>query len=218
VIGLDLANIDAVVPTLESSRDSGTLVASPRMTGFSSFDGIYIALPIYDTGTPVDSVQARQASFVGALGAFVNVANLIARSLDAHELRGGRTDVVSLIIRDLSAGASDGLLYSDPSPQSAPHDFTTVTTLQVADRTWELTAAPAVSYTSVWLAARPWLFLTLGLAITLLLAIHFLTAQRRTAQAEALSRSSARDLVTANAQARARGGRPHVGRGDGDRR
>ena len=158
--GLDLgmnpsaANPAKVAEAMRLGRDTGMLLSSAQPLRIRvEKEAIYLSmrLAVYQNGMPVDTVDQRQAAYLGSVGAGFDVESLMREALNEELLRYIRLrlyDIGTSIgnIDTKPSGEKRLLFDSDrvtarPSGESATDDFNTafVHTLpiEIAGRDWE---------------------------------------------------------------------------------
>ncbi len=157
--GLDLganpmaARPEKVAAAMRTGRDSGKLLSSaqPLRVKRAKEAAIYLAmrLAVYRKGMPVDTVEQRQAAYIGSVGSGFDVASLMREALNEEMLRYMRIrlyDVASAEHEDSDSSETKRLLFDSEqltkgSPaQSAPNaskPFVHVLPVEIASRVWE---------------------------------------------------------------------------------
>lgn len=187
--GFDLASEPIRRQALERARDTGEITASARVRLLEERQpGIYGFLmfaPIYNSGPPPQTVQARRERIRGFIIAVFRFRDAIESALEVLEPR-----EMDITLRDLSAPAGSQLLYTH-SPRSAtgsavpplgfgfkPAAYTR--TIKVGGRTWSITSTPAVDFISESEQSIEWLVLIAGLAFSILLTVYLVVTTRHT--------------------------------------
>lgn len=212
-LGFDLASNATRLAALTTSRDSGELQASGRITlvqepGGQS--GFLVFSPIYRTGLPHETVEQRRKNLAGfALGVF-RIGDMIAGAFSASyggKLKGpGGLD---LYLYDTSAKEGERLLHihhsrarNDLAPvldeqeaRSGPH---LAETFEVGGRTWAIVARPISPDFGRGTAWESWAALLVTLMFTAMLAAYLLQSLNRARQTERLVSKRTIELTAAN--------------------
>ena len=163
-LGLDLFADAARRQSIERSRDTGAMVASPGFTLIVAPDAgkaVSLRLPVFRSDTPPASLEARRRSFAGVVNITFLIGDLAEDAVARH---------ADLPLRVVIREGSERLYDSAPAAQQGDV-LATQATLQVGDRNWQLElSAPLQRFRSPGNAALPWLALAGGLVISLLLS------------------------------------------------
>ncbi|MFZ0799643.1 MAG: CHASE domain-containing protein [Terriglobales bacterium] len=190
-LGYDLASDPVRRAALQSSADSGRLVATNRVKlvqETSDQYGFLVFRPVYRGGVEPASTEERREKLIGFVLAVFRVGDIVEKGGAARSSAWG----LNLAIFDRAANPGERLLY----PRGAhldgagdlPRGFRVTRTISVAGRTWELAAYPLPN------SFRPerwssWATFLAGLLLTYLLKAHL--AERKRAE-EALGASERR--------------------------
>jgi PAS domain S-box-containing protein len=190
-LGFDLASDPVRREALQSSADSGQLVATNRVKlvqETSDQYGFLVFRPVYRGGIEPPSTEGRREALTGFALAVFRIADIVEKVGAAPSSASG----LNLAIFDRDAKPGERLLYPKAAHLDGvgdlPRGFRATRTISVAGRTWELAAYPlANSFKPVrW---SSWVMLLAGLLLTSLLTAHL--AQRKHAE-EALEASEQR--------------------------
>ena len=91
-LGFDLASSPTRLAALEKARDTGTVVASAKISlvqGGGARPGVLIFAPIYRTGTPTQSVENRRESLEGYALAVLDIERTLANAINFSEAVAG---------------------------------------------------------------------------------------------------------------------------------
>jgi two-component system sensor histidine kinase/response regulator len=146
--GIDIAVNPAVAPALERARDTGRLNSSGQPITIGTPQphiALAMRLPVYRTGTPLDSQDARRAAYLGSVGVVFSVPALVSRALG----EGGAQRMHLTLYADGSAeskqrrlaiGKDDRLLFSAagrPAPGHDAGDFDAVLPIDFNGALWK---------------------------------------------------------------------------------
>ncbi|MFM9967867.1 MAG: CHASE domain-containing protein [Burkholderiales bacterium] len=221
--GLDIGVANA--QTQARARDTGDLVTSGRLLsiGQNRFVGLSMRVPLYQSGMPINTVEQRRQAFIGTVGAGYNVRNLMAGVLDETTMKSMRyrlydTGLVKeipaktlpkMLLYD-SAQGTDGIPKDDASFLDTPEYFNSVLNVQFGGRNWELHFnAPKSNFSNGTDDRLPWLVLTGGVMLSLLLFLALYGFSSSSERALMLANEITRELreseaELAHAQAQAR--------------
>lgn len=186
---------------LEQARDSGSAQATAPIRlaqEQGSQRGFVVFEPLYQ-GVPT-TVDERRQQLTGFATAVFRIGDLIDLSL-----AGARDSGVALSLRDAGDGT---LLYHQEGARLQGYP-TWTTEVDVAGRQWRLLFEPTQGFLSLRSDLMPWITLTGGLVITLLLASYLWKTASQTAvvnqaQKELLAEVSVRKQAEATAEAASR--------------
>ncbi|HUL93895.1 MAG TPA: PAS domain S-box protein [Burkholderiales bacterium] len=137
----------------QSGRDTGKLTASGLpihiKNGAREYVGLGMRLPVYRNGMPLDSVEQRQAAYLGSVGAGFDVERLMAGVLEEKTTRYMRFRVFGPAVDGGASSAGrerllfdSSLLIHESAAQSPADDpramFTRVVPMEIAGRIWEI--------------------------------------------------------------------------------
>jgi two-component system NtrC family sensor kinase len=189
-LGFDLASDPVRRQALQSSADSGQMVATNRIKlvqETSDQYGFLVFRPVYRGGVEPPTTEGRREELTGFALAVFRVAAIV----EAGAVPSSTSDL-SLAIFDRDAILGERLLYPKGAHLDGvgdlPRNFRVTRTIVVAGRTWELAAYPlGHSFRPArWSSSAAFL---VGLLLTCLLTAHL--AERRHAE-EALQQSEER--------------------------
>ncbi len=206
-LGFDLGSNDRRLRALELARDSGTAVATARISliqGSGHQYGFLIFVPIYSLDGRHDSVQARRENLSGfALGVY-RIDTVIETPLQRFLTPSG----IDFYILDASGEAADRFLYFHPSrlreepAQPLPKEqFLTglfaTRMIEVAGRNWGILFKPAPGHYDHfrWTALGA---LLAGLLLTAALSIYLFSMLGRTREIERLVTERTEELTRSN--------------------
>ena len=209
--GFDLGSSPARLDALNKSRDTGTPIATSRITLVQETGkqfGFLVFMPIYEKGLPRKTMDQRRQNLNGfALGVFRigDMLNIVTS--------GAGKDHIELEVYDETAPIEQRRLYAssaktpddssslsnDKEPEGT-RTFQWTTTLAIADRKWSLRFSPSSEYLATY---RPWnarLVLIGGLLFAALLAALLLLLTGHAARVRKLVTARTSELAQANMQ------------------
>ena len=182
LLGFDLGSTPARRNLLERARDSGRPAASGRIPlagqGSEAY-GILFFQPIFGGGEIPATVEDRRNRLMGYIGALLGISALATDAL-AFQEAGGLN--LQLAIFDRSAPPAEQYLFGEDSPvremgEQAWYPLSTVGSIPVADRIWQVVAFPPGGANSPVLTGKSVAVFGIGLALTLIfsgiLTFHF---------------------------------------------
>jgi len=200
-LGFDLASNPDRRAALERSRDSGTIVATGRITLVQETErqaGILIFAPIFQPGAPIETVQTRREQLLGfALGVF-RLGDTLTDVLALHDVEYLR---VALFDR---TNAADPSLLAASSPDLTPTwaagegDNRWISELTVGGRDWALLVEATPRYLSETRSYTDWALLVVGMTITALTGAFLLITTGRSVTIGELVERRTRELSEAN--------------------
>ena len=192
-LGFDLASNPARLEALNRSRETGEMVATARITlvqETGSQFGFLVFLPVYQRGSPTDSIDQRRENLEGFVLGVFRIGDMVERALTYLESEG-----IDIYLYDQSAPVAKRLLYFHSSrtqkrPAAASGDMEIdlrsglyhAETLDVVGRKWSLLCVPTSEFIAASKTWQPWGVLSFGLLLTGLLAAYFLVNIGRTAE------------------------------------
>ena len=212
-VGFDLASNEARLEALVSSRDSGEMVATGRITLVQETgeqSGFLVFAPIYERGLPDDTVEQRRRNLVGFGLAVYRIGDMIAEAFSEQSFATAASSTdIDLHVFDESAKAEDRRLHvhssrvdsglaptlSESEARSGLH---LARTFDVAGRRWTIVARPTGPESGVELAWAPWAVLAAGMAFTGLLVAYLVSNVNRTRVVEGLVEARTAELAAAN--------------------
>lgn len=206
-LGSNLTRRDA----LNKSRDTGTAIATARITLVQETNkqfGFIVFMPIYNNGLPQETIKQRRQNLNGfAAGVFSidDIVNIVTRSAPK--------DHIELEIYDERAPRDQRWLYSDRAKLLVENDsfynnrqreniraFEWTTTIRIADRAWSLRFSPSPEYLATHRLWSAQLVLIGGLLFTGLLAALLLSLTGHAARIRKLVSKRTSELAQANMQ------------------
>jgi signal transduction histidine kinase len=197
-VGFDLGSNPARLQALARARDTGEIVASARITLVQETgeqSGILIFRPVYRSGTPDESVQARRQNLRGyAIGVF-RIGDMVDEALQDLDVAG-----LDILLYDDSAPIEERFLYLHQSRSRRPTDgpadeeqagdaagLRLRAALNVPGRQWSAVISPAPEFLAAYGIERAWEVLAGGLSFATLLGAYLLNAISRTNRIERLA-------------------------------
>lgn len=193
-LGYDMSSNAVRRQAMQASRDSGKAVLTGPVTlvqdaGAAPRAAVLLYVPLYRYGAPVDSVEARSRALLGWVYAPFRPADLMA-SLDR-----GSMPILAVRLFDAAPDGTDSLLYADPADRLAHTSGMTPVQapIEFAGRRWKLEAFPSAGAASVLEGRRPWVYMGVGVLISLLLfaVVWSMATTRDRAHSLALSMTQA---------------------------
>ena len=197
-LGFDLATEPVRRGAIERARDTGAMVATPRVMLVQDEReeaAFLIFAPVYRRGAQTDTVERRRENLEGFVLGVFHFADLLEEAV-AH----GVAQDIEAHLYDPSAPQGQRLLCGSSSPEHhEPHaglgddapnsrDTTSVTaTLSPPGRTWRVVCLPTREFAAARRGWGPWAALFAGLLFTGLLTAYFLVSLRHTARVERLA-------------------------------
>ena len=202
-LGYDVASETDRLVALHGARDTG----APRATGrlmlvqeSSQQFGLLIFLPLYSTGLPPDTVEARRQHLHGYVTGVFRIGDMMEASLRTFE-----RDSLGLRLEDEMAPVGERLLYSRQwgIPERSFHEADREHaarlhwrgTFEMAGRLWVLRVAPTLAYLTEQRTWYAWSIITCGLLFVGLLGAFLLVLTGRAVRTEQL----VAERTTANA-------------------
>ena len=211
-LGFDLGSDSARLEALVRARDTGEIVATPRIVlvqektgqfGFLVFD------PLYRNGMSATTPEEKKVNLVGFVLGVFRIGDVVETALR------GKPTALDITLYDESADVSQRFLYTYPARTRAklaekergqPNAAAALTytgTWKIGGRTWSFRVSPAPRQYNTSTSPRAWLTLLTCLGITLVLAAYAQTLRKHSEKLiranEALARSE-NELGNANQQ------------------
>jgi PAS domain S-box-containing protein len=203
VLGYDVASKTDRLVALHGARDTG----APRATGrlrlvqeTRQHWGLLIFLPLYSTGRPPDTVEARRQHLYGYVTGVFQISAMMEAALRTFERPG-----LGLRLEDAMAPVGERLLYSrqweGPEPALDEVDQAHAArlhwrgTVEMAGRRWVLRVAPTLAYLTEHRSWYAWSIMTCGVLFVGLLGAFLLVLTGRAVRTEQL----VAERTTANA-------------------
>jgi PAS domain S-box-containing protein len=182
-LGLDLSSIPARTSNLEKARDTGTAVATGRITLIQAKGDEFAFLaiqPVYGAGLPHYTLEDRRRNLIGfAAGVFY------IRDLAEAALKGINLEGIKISLVDDSAPPDEAALYSNLKQEnSAGSILYFFTTLDIADRKWTVEFYPTDQYLSAHKTPYSWVVLGGGFGFTILLTLYAFKRERHASEIE----------------------------------
>jgi PAS domain S-box-containing protein len=203
VLGYDVASKTDRLVALHGARDTG----APRATGRLMLVqetrqqfGLLIFLPLYRTGLPPDTVEARRQHLHGYVTGVFRIGDMMEAALRTFE-----RESLGLLLEDAMAPVGERLLYSrqwgvpERSLREAEREYAARLhwrgTFEMAGRRWVLQVAPTLAYLTEHRSWYVWSILTCGVLFVGLLGTFLLVLTGRAVRTEQL----VAERTTANA-------------------
>ncbi len=177
--GLNLASVEGRLDVVTRARDSGSATASPPIELRQGGRALLLDVPLYDAGEVPATAADRRSSFVGVLTALVRLDDLVGEILAGEP-------AAALGLVDVADGTDLSLLLDERIDLSHP-DLTRAE-VDVADRTWAVLAHPSPDVAAA--GPSPGLVATVGVLVSLALAVSAGTIERARGQARAAAREA----------------------------
>ena len=202
-LGYDVASAPDRLVALHGARDT----SAPRATGRLRLVqetrqqfGLLIFLPLYGTGLPPDTVEARRQHLRGYVTGVFRVGAMMEAALRTFE-----RENLGLLLEDALAPVGERLLYSrhwggpERSLREAEREYAARLhwrgTVEMAGRRWVLQVAPTRAYLTEHRSWYVWSILTCGVLFVGLLGAFLLVLTGRAVRTEQL----VAERMTANA-------------------
>jgi PAS domain S-box-containing protein len=193
-VGYDAASTPDRRAAMESARDTG----APRATGrlrlvqeTGQHWGLLIFLPLYRTGLPSATVEARRQSLYGYVTGVFQISAMMEAALRTFE-----RPSLGLRLEDALAPLGERLLYSrqwegpEPSLDDAPREHVAGLhwrgTIAMAGRQWVLHIAPTRAYLTEHRSWYAWSVITCGVLFVGLLGAFLLVLTGRAVRTDQL--------------------------------
>lgn len=187
-LGFDLASNPRRKAAIDKALNSKSIVASEAISLVQEPDrkmGILIFNPVY---RPVDDAVQNKETFVGLSLLVLNIANVLSSATSKLD------NVLDFKILDNSNGLDIETLFESNSilTKSALPGPTYVSTISVADRTWNITFYPSNDPTLFWGNSDAVQFLIAGITLTAFTSLFFgnILLQKGKAKAEILLKNT----------------------------
>ncbi len=182
-LGLDMSAHPNGRAALEKARDTGSMVATRRITLFLETDRQFAFLaiqPIYRNASPHGTREERRKNLMGFAVGVLRFGDMVSAALKGINLTG-----IELSLFDELAVSERRMLYSNVRQEnSANEEFTFTKALNVADRRWTVKFHPTREYLSTHKTRYSWMVLAAGLIFTFLLALYVLRMKRHAFEME----------------------------------
>jgi signal transduction histidine kinase/CheY-like chemotaxis protein len=211
-LGFDLGSDSARLEALVRARDTGEIVATPRIVLVQEKTGQFgflVFAPLYRNGMSAETPEERRANLLGFIVGVFRIGDVVETALR------DKPTALDLTLYDESAGESQRFLYmylahtraklaQQERDQPIPNAGLAYTTSRkIGDRTWLIRVSPAPRQYKTSTSPEAWLILLTGLAITLVLAAYAQTLRKHSETLitanEALA-TSENELADANQQ------------------
>ena len=199
-LGFDLGSNATRLAALNSSRDSGELVVSGRITlvqESGTQNGFLAFAPVFRAGLPHDTIEQRRRNLLGfALGVY-RMGDIVTGAYNASGAKGLEHPAgIDLYLYDLNGDADARLLHVHSSrrrsanapmldereARSGPH---VAETIDVAGREWLIVARPVDTDLGVSAVWQPWAAAFTVLAFTAVLVAYLVASLNRARAVEA---------------------------------
>lgn len=207
LFGYDFGAIASSIALMNYSIDTGKPSLSEMVTLPTNKNkfGFLVFLPIYKTGTSIDSVQERRKNLDGFVVGLISIKEFIEESLGLVSTRG-----VEIQLFDLDSDNQESFIYEyipEQSAESEPHhkadmehwnsDFQYKKNLTVANRKWVIKSYPTPALVSLFKTSESsWGLLITGHILTLFVAGYMIITAKRTAAIERLVQLRTNELNT----------------------
>ena len=201
-LGFDLGSIPARLVALETSRDSGEMYATSRITlDQESRDqyGTLVFIPVYKDGQRPESIDARRQNLVGFGLGIYRIGDMINTALHEH---GGAASGLEIFVLDDTADQNNRLLYPKgaelQSLASSEAAIRFAGEIEVAGRIWSVVIVPAAGSIFTQTLWQPYVIFIAALLITFMLSTYMYYAEQRSEYAENLVRKRTEELHAVN--------------------
>ncbi len=182
-LGLDISARPNGKASLDKARDTGSAVATRRITLFLEGDRQFAFLvlqPIYRHSVPHDTMEERRKNLMGFVMGVFRFGDMVNTALKGLNLTG-----IELSLFDESAAPERRILYSNVSQENSKSEALNYTkTLNVADRQWTVIFRSTPEYLSTNRTFYSWAILATGFMFTSLLALYVLKMKRHAFETE----------------------------------
>lgn len=171
VFGEDRLTDPLQFAAMAAARDSNEAAITGKQAlpvdAGTATDGVTMYLPLYRHGTPILTVEQRQANLAGWVAATLRMEAVMSGLLSRHstildfEIYDGETISPQTLMYD-----SDGTEFDRPDAQ-----FQSVTTIRIAQRTWTVLARSHLAFENRIDTSHAWWIATLGTLSSFLLAL-----------------------------------------------
>ncbi|MBF0195583.1 MAG: CHASE domain-containing protein [Magnetococcales bacterium] len=180
-LGFDLSSNPTRVKSLLKSRDSGEMIATPRITLVQepgNHSGFLVFLPVYH-GNPT-SVEERREQIIGFILGVFRVSQIIKNFSKSPNIEDVSEIPIDIHLYDITNLDDVHLLYPSSASKQYGQQETREKTISlfaereisVADRTWKIEFIPTDEYLlKENISFDSWLILALGLIFTFLVTL-----------------------------------------------
>jgi PAS domain S-box-containing protein len=176
-VGFDLGSDSVRLHALEKARDTGLSVVTEKVAlarDASKQNGILIISPVYVSGMPLDTVEARRKAIRGfGMGAF-RFDDMLRHTVEALHSRH-----MSLQLWDLSTSKGDELLYSDgDATEGDSAALSWEQSFDLSDSTWRAKVSAMPRYYEKFQTWSHWIILPLGVLISFYISQLFFSTTK----------------------------------------
>jgi len=175
VVGMDILSQPNQRSAVQLARDSGKAVLSmplpdlyPSSADSISQMGLIMYFPVYRTGKPPDTLQARQADLIGMTNAVFRgqelVDSIFGPLLHSFRIQAHDTQTDQMLF-------DSHYIHKIEAPTHWQPHFQTTLGLSLYGRTWHVTIASNPDYESALLSRSQDLILLMGLSTSVLVAL-----------------------------------------------
>ncbi len=204
VLGFDLASEPTRFEALRLARDSGQTVASGRISFVEdpAQHGFFVALPVYRTDSPTDTVEQRRNNLLGFVLGVFKPGNVLEWALGKLQPQG-----IDVCLRDAASPDGKGIAFfhasrtrespgkpEDRSVLRRPTDWKYTTDLDLEGYRWTLECTPTPAFIAARKTRWPWIVLSSGLIFTAMLAAYLRISADRSANIQCLAETRARQI------------------------
>ncbi|MFQ5640450.1 MAG: CHASE domain-containing protein, partial [bacterium] len=210
-LGLDLAADPVFQEAMDRACDAGQVTATAPMTRQQGTDipfDLSVFMPIYNRDTPKNSPEERRQGLLGFVMAAFRIGDIIEQSLNYLDIADSDIDIY---LHDVTVVQNKQSLHFRPSRVSknkqhaisekeerVQTELHSVTTFDVAGRSWSILCIPTLDYIAAGRSWQPWGVLIAGILFTLMVSAYFFINLGRTARVEHLVAERTAELSYTN--------------------
>jgi PAS domain S-box-containing protein len=190
ILGFNISSAPAVLDALIKAGKTGKQVATARLKFVENEkdDCVFLILqPVYNKDTPADSEEARLGNLQGFIVGIFHLGEVLESAIKPLGTQG-----IDLFLYDISAPTEERFLYGrkpgltkgqislGQTQDQIRKSLYYKETIDIATRRWLVLCGPVPGYFEVRKSFRPWLILSVGLFMTLILTGYFVSGIKRT--------------------------------------
>jgi signal transduction histidine kinase/CheY-like chemotaxis protein/CHASE1-domain containing sensor protein len=192
-LGFDIASSESRSKTLRKAVTTGKTTITEKITLVQEKEqqpGVLIVFPLYKRGVILESVDKRRKYLEGFSVGVLRIGQVLKDILDKNIF-----ESMDFFLFDESAEVNTQFLYQivdGKQTSTAPlydkkeieSEFHYAFSFDIGDRQWKLLLVPSSSYTLLYQSRQPWMFLAVGLILSLLILIYFYKSFNHTIKLE----------------------------------